>query len=158
MLLLSLSLLITTCHNHPYQAVPLTSHRFVVWRVYPLLGNDSVNIFPRKQTRANNRTSIARQLISKQAFSTIERLCFLHGPCRGVIKGKRRSCELVVIRSWESSVEDFICCRELGRVLGMTVEGDWEEMARNELGGAKKTSCVIWSDSVTAINPLPGYD
>jgi hypothetical protein len=39
----------------------------------------------------NNRTSIARQWISKQVFSTTERQCFLRGPCRRVIKGKRRS-------------------------------------------------------------------
>jgi hypothetical protein len=31
---------------------------------------------------------------------------------------------------------------ELGRVLEMTVEDDWEEIARNELGCAKKTLCV----------------
>jgi hypothetical protein len=40
----------------------------------------------------------------------------------------------------------------------MAVEGDQEEMARKELDCAKKTSCVIGSDSVTVINPLPGYD
>jgi hypothetical protein len=32
---------------------------------------------------------------------------------------------------------------ELGRVLEMAVEGDWEEMARKELDCAKKTSCMI---------------
>jgi hypothetical protein len=31
-------------------------------------------------------------------------------------------------------------------------------MARKELCGGKKTSCVIRSDSETVINPLPGYD
>jgi hypothetical protein len=40
----------------------------------------------------------------------------------------------------------------------MAVEGDWEEMARKELGCEKKTSCVIWGDSETFINPLSGYD
>jgi hypothetical protein len=30
-------------------------------------------------------------------------------------------------------------------------------MARKELGSAKKTSSVGWSDSETMINPLPGY-
>jgi hypothetical protein len=40
----------------------------------------------------------------------------------------------------------------------MAVQGDGEEMARKELDGVKKTSCKIWSDSETVINPLPGYD
>jgi hypothetical protein len=47
---------------------------------------------------------------------------------------------------------------ELGLVLEMAVQGDWEEMARKELDCAKKTSRVIWSYSGTDINPLPGYD
>jgi hypothetical protein len=40
----------------------------------------------------------------------------------------------------------------------MAVEGDKEEMARNELDCPKKTSCVICSYSETVINPLPGYN
>jgi hypothetical protein len=47
---------------------------------------------------------------------------------------------------------------ELGRVLKMAVEGDWEEITRKELDCAKKTSCVSWNYSETVRNPLPGYD
>jgi hypothetical protein len=43
---------------------------------------------PAEAYTRNNRTSIAGQRISKQAFSTIEWMCFLRGPCRGVIKGR----------------------------------------------------------------------
>jgi hypothetical protein len=54
---------------------------------------------PTETYARKNRTSIARKRISKQVFSTIERLCFLRGQCRGVIKGQRRSFELVV-KKW----------------------------------------------------------
>jgi hypothetical protein len=56
---------------------------------------------PAEAYARKNRTSINRQRISKQA-STIERLCFLRGPCRWIIKGQRGSFELVV-ENWFSS-------------------------------------------------------
>jgi hypothetical protein len=40
----------------------------------------------------------------------------------------------------------------------MAVKNIWEEMARKELACDKTTSRVIWSESETVINPLPGYD
>jgi hypothetical protein len=92
----------------------------------------------------NNRSSIAMQRISKQAYLPIERLCFLRRPYRGVIKETKN----VV---WGS-------CLEFGRVLEMEAEGDWEEMRRNELDCAKKTSSVIGRYSEMVISPLPGYD
>jgi hypothetical protein len=45
----------------------------------------------------NNRTPIIRQRISKQAFSTIQRLCFPRVPCQAVIKGQTRSFGEVVM-------------------------------------------------------------
>jgi hypothetical protein len=47
-----------------------------------LLGNNSVNI--PAEAYARNKTSIAKQRISKQALSTIEKLRFLRGPYRGL--------------------------------------------------------------------------
>jgi hypothetical protein len=83
----------------------------------PLLGNYSVNTFPRKRKR-NNRTSVARQRISKKAFSTIERLYFLRSPWRGVIKGQRRSFESVVFENWV----------EFWRWQSKVIEKKWYEM------------------------------
>jgi hypothetical protein len=54
---------------------------------------------PAEEYSRNSRTSIAKQWISKEAFSTIERLCFLRDSCRGVIKGQRRSFERVVVEN-----------------------------------------------------------
>jgi hypothetical protein len=51
---------------------------------------------PAESNARNNSTLIARQRMRKHALSTIEGLCFLHGPFRGVIKGGRWSFELVV--------------------------------------------------------------
>jgi hypothetical protein len=49
----------------------------------------------------------------------------------------------VVIKKNSTEQHKVSCCRELGRVLKMTVEGDWEEMVRNELGCEKKSPCVV---------------
>jgi hypothetical protein len=65
-------------------------------------------LLPAEAYARNNRTSITRQCISKQAFLKIERLCILRGPCRGVIKGQRRSFVRVVVWVefwiWQSKV------------------------------------------------------
>jgi hypothetical protein len=63
---------------------------------------------PAEAYARNNRASIARQRISKQALTT-ERLCCLRGPCQGVINGK---------------IKSFDSCRELVRVLESVVESD----------------------------------
>jgi hypothetical protein len=74
-----------------------------------------------------NRTPIVWQRIGKQTFSTIEKLCFLRGPGRWVIKGQKLSLESVVKnwldfwrcqfkmteKKWERGIrrwkEDFVC-------------------------------------------------
>jgi hypothetical protein len=65
---------------------------FIFWRIYQLLGNGSVNTFPRKRTRAIERSLLGNGSVNK--LSQQYRGGFLRGPCRGVIKGERRSLEL----------------------------------------------------------------
>jgi hypothetical protein len=75
--------------------------------------------FPVEAYARNSKTSFARQRISKPAFLTIDRMCFLRGPCRGIIKGQRRSS----LRNWQLQndgkkglrlwQEDFLCNFEL---------------------------------------------
>jgi hypothetical protein len=136
---------------------------------------------PAGANERNNRMSVARQRISKHVFLTIDAVFskwFVQSGYRevfGSIELYRTEFSFetpafrdmnwveslalrVVVRSWESSVEEeFIsvsCCRKLGRVLEMAVEGGWQEMARKELCGAKKISCVIWSDSETVMKSV----
>jgi hypothetical protein len=111
-----------------------------------LLGNDSVNIFPREPTRA----TIGRLLLGNGSVTTPKTIlenrgwCLPWGPSRGYIT--------------RSSKRAVNCCREFGRVPELAVEDNWEEIARKESGGVKKTSFVTWSYSETVITPLPGYD
>jgi hypothetical protein len=120
-----------------------------LWRTDSLLGNDSTNTFPQKPTHA----TVGHRLLgngSENKFSQQQRGCVLRGPCWGVTMGQRRSFGSVV-RSSESSVGKLFvwvrCYQELGRVLVMAVEGDWEEIATKGSGGEKTTSCVVCSDS-----------
>jgi hypothetical protein len=87
---------------------------------------------PAGANERNNRTSITRQRSCKHGFPTIERLCFLWGPCEVVIK---RSSEADEIRY--SRVE-FRDASLPGYVLGSC-----RIMTRKELGREKKTSCVL---------------
>jgi hypothetical protein len=126
---------------------------YILWRIKPLLGNDPVNTIPLKPTR----TTVWRLLLGNGSVSihrTVRdnrRRCFPRSPYRSYITGSLEGA--VVVRSWESSVEEFIwvSCQEFGRVLEMAVEDDWEEIARKDLGAAKKTSCVIWIDRLLYI-------
>jgi hypothetical protein len=74
----------------------------------------------------------------KHAFSTIERLCFLRGPCRVFIK--KSSAE----KSWVSR-------RQPARIWAWDrIEG----VGKKELGCEKKTLCVIWNGSETVMESV----
>jgi hypothetical protein len=86
--------------------------------------------------------SIATHRHCKHTFPTIERLCFLSGPCKVVIKNS--SVEKNWVTFQDASLPGYLLGSrgiELSRVFGT---GSCKIMARNELGGAKKTSCMIW--------------
>jgi hypothetical protein len=62
--------------NGPYIRLDL----YVLWRIDPLLGNDSVNTFPREPTRE----TIGRLLLGNGAVYTLDqqyKLYFLRRPC-----------------------------------------------------------------------------
>jgi hypothetical protein len=75
----------------------LSMYVFLVYNIvmyWPIARQQIDKHIPAKMKMRNNRTPIPRKRISKQASTTTERL-FLRGPCRGVIKGQKRSFELV---------------------------------------------------------------
>jgi hypothetical protein len=138
-----------------------TKHCFNIMSCIPIARQRIGKYFPEEANAHKNRTSTARQQINKYDSLTVEAVFSAWSDQSGYKEGFSWE-ESVIVRSWESTVEEvFIwvsCSRELGRVLVMAVEGDSEEIARNALDCAKKSSCVIWSNSETVKNPLPGYD
>jgi hypothetical protein len=73
----------------------------IMWRIDPLLGNDSVNTFPREPTRA----TVGRLLLGNRSVNKPSQQQKGYVFCMVRTEGQRRSFELVV-RSWESSVEE----------------------------------------------------
>jgi hypothetical protein len=101
--------------------------------------------------REPTRTTIGRLLLGNGSVNTHK-----------IIRGNRRRCfpraspldyitesseGAAVVGSGESSVEEaFIWvsyCREFRRVLEMAVQGDWEDMARNELDCKEDYVCDL---------------
>jgi hypothetical protein len=76
----------------------VASNNIVMYR--PIARQRLDKHIPAEAYARKNRRSIGRQRFSKQVFSTIEGLHFLHGPYRGVIKGQRKSFEWVVVENW----------------------------------------------------------
>jgi hypothetical protein len=96
----------------------------ILWRVraYSLLGNESLNTFPQKHTRGTT----ARLLTGNGAVNTPQqfRLCFLCGPCRGVIKGDSQ-------KTRPSRVEWVVESEVKGRASRRQPAGIWAWEQRN---------------------------
>jgi hypothetical protein len=111
------------------------------------------HIFAEANAR-NNRAFITRKRISKHPSLTIEEVFSVECVQSGYkeVFGNIKS-------SWVVSNFETIACRDMS--LGeaeLNWVGSCRTMSWKELGGANKTSCVIWSDSETIMNPFPGYD
>jgi hypothetical protein len=74
----------------------------------------------------------------KHAFPTTERLCFLCGPCKEVIKKSSEADRISMELSRVDFREDNLPGYELGS-RGTELGGTCRIMARKELGRAKKT-------------------
>jgi hypothetical protein len=125
----------------------------IFWPVYPLLGNDSINI-PARANAGKNRTTIARQRISKHASLTIEAVISAgsvqsdYKEVSGSIEEFRRTVKSQVSRRQPAGIWIELSLR------------DWQlqNNGKKWVRLWKEYSCVIWSDIETVINPLPGYD
>jgi hypothetical protein len=86
------------------------------WRVQPFLWSNSIKAFPLKRMQA-----------------IIVELCFLCCYFRRLIKWTRKVVKSVELRSWQLQ-------QRIERVFGVgSWQNNWEEIARKELGCAKKT-------------------
>jgi hypothetical protein len=107
----------------------------ILWRIDPLLGNGSLNIFLWKRTCE----TIGCLLLGNGSVNTPKIIrrnrgwYFPWGPPQGYITGSSKRA-VSFVRSWACSVEEEFncvsCCQELGRVLEIAVERDWKETVR----------------------------
>jgi hypothetical protein len=109
----------------------LNSISCVLWRIDPLLGNDSINTFPREPTRAK----VGRLLLGNGSVNTPKiirdnrRRCFPCGPARGYIRVSSKgavSCEKLREFSWRR-----VQLRHLSRILSSSGDGSRRWLRRN---------------------------
>jgi hypothetical protein len=104
--------------------------RIILWRIGSLLGNDSVNIFPRVPTRAIGRPLLGNESIKKpKTIRDNRRRCFPWGPPWGYIMEVPRE-QSVIVRSWETSVEEEFELL-LSRIRSRSGDGSRRWLGRN---------------------------
>jgi hypothetical protein len=90
----------------------------------------------------------------KHTFPTIERLCFLRGPCKGVIR--KSAVEKNIVEFRDASMPGY----ELGSRGIESCLRNWQ-LQNNGKKGIRLREEDFMCDlklSETVINPLPGYD
>jgi hypothetical protein len=115
-----------------------------LWRIDPLLGNDSVNTFPPKANAHNNRCLLlgSGSVNTPETIRDNRRRCFPWGPCKVVINN--------------NSIEQHrVSCQELSRVsrcqparIWAWEQRNWNESSRNwQLQNNDKKAIRLWKEN-----------
>jgi hypothetical protein len=119
----------------------------------PLLFNGPVSTFPRQLIRKQQScVFLVMQRRCKHVFLRKERLCFLRGPCKVVLK--KSSVESGRVEFRDPNLPGYEFWSRVIEVSPVFEIGSCRIMARKELGGAKKVSCLSLSSNHLLIQSI----